>query len=52
MINNISNYSTIIRAADKLINNGTLTDYYVVDDYAKQTLEYFDITKEDLGIGY
>ena len=52
MINNISNYNAVISAADKLIKNGTLTEYFLVDDYAEKTLEYFDITKEDLGIGY
>jgi len=52
MINNISNYTTVRKAADKLISNGTLTDYFLVDDYAKQALEFFDITKEDLGVGY
>ena len=52
IINNISNYTTVRKAADKLISNGTLTDYFLVDDYAKQALEFFDITKEDLGAGY
>ena len=52
MINNISNYTTVTKAADKLINNGTLTDYFLVDDYAEKTLNFFNLTKEDLGIGY
>ena len=52
MINNISNYTTVTKAADKLINNGTLTDYFFVDDYAEKTLNFFNLTKEDLGSGY
>ena len=52
MINNISNYTTVTKAADKLINNGTLTDYFLVDDYAEKTLNFFNLTKEDLGSGY
>ena len=52
MINNVSSYKTVSRAADKLINNGILTDYFLVDDYADKTLEFFNLTKEDLGKGY
>ena len=52
MINNISNYTTVTKAADKLIKNGTLTDYFFVDDYAEKTLNFFNLTKEDLGSGY
>ena len=52
MINNISNYTTVTKAADKLINNGTLTDYFLVDDYAEKTLNFFNLTKKDLGSGY
>ena len=52
MINNVLNYKIVTRAADKLISNGILTDYFLVDDYADKTLEFFNLTKEDLGNGY
>ena len=41
MINNVSSYKTVSRAADKLINNGTLTDYFLVDDFY-QALNHFN----------
>ena len=33
MINNVSSYKAVTRAADKLIDNGILTDYFLVDDW-------------------
>ena len=52
MINNVSNLSMVIRAADKLIDRGVLTDYYLVDKFSDRALKFFDLTKADLGIGY
>ena len=52
MINNVSNYTAVTRAADKLISSGILTDYFLIDDYAEKTLKFFNLTKEELGKGY
>ena len=52
MINNVSNYKLVTKAADKLINSGILTDYFLVNDYVDKTLKFFDLTKKELGKGY
>ena len=52
LINNVNNIDKVKNYADKIIDRNILTEYIVVNDYADQTLEFFNITKESLGKGY
>jgi hypothetical protein len=51
-INNVSNEKRVRKQADKLIASGLLTDYYFVEDYAAEALEFLGLSKEALGKGY
>lgn len=52
LINNVSNPGKVFKEADRLINNGVLTEYINVTEHADKALEYFELTKESLGSGY
>ena len=52
LINNVDRPTEVARYADQLIHDGILDDYVFVDDYASAALNFFKISKEDLGKGY
>jgi hypothetical protein len=52
LINNVKNSKKVIKAADRLVNNGVITKYINVAGHASKALDYFDLTKESLGAGY
>ena len=52
LINNVDRPTEVARYADQLIHEGVLDDYLFVDDYASAALDFFKITKDDLGKGY
>jgi len=51
-INNVSNYSRVRRFADTAVDQGIIDKYMYVQDYASEALDFFGITKDDLGKGY
>tara|TARA_B100000029_G_scaffold504126_1_gene582419 strand:- start:306 stop:1061 length:756 start_codon:yes stop_codon:yes gene_type:complete len=52
LINNVKNIDKVKLYADKLIEKSIISEYIVVDDYAKETLDFFNLSKKQLGIGY
>ena len=52
LINNVTNPSKVFKEAERLVKSGVITEYINVADHAKKTLEYFNLSKESLGLGY
>jgi hypothetical protein len=51
-INNVRDEKKVLRLAEKKIEDGTLTNVFSVEKYANEALDFFEITKDSLGIGY
>lgn len=51
-INNVINITNVAKNADKLISKNIIDEYIVVDDYAKNTLEFFEISIDSFKGGY
>lgn len=51
-INNVKDIGAVARAADQLVANQTITKYIDVSQYAKKAMDFFNLSKENLGIGY
>jgi len=51
-INNVNDLSKAQRLADKLISKSVIDQYIVVDQFAKEALDFFELSKESLGRGY
>ncbi len=51
-INNVHDYDLVAKHAQALVDSGILTKFYIVKDYAKEALDFFEITKQSLGNGY
>lgn len=51
-INNVKDIEQVEYYAHKLVNNGTITKYIRVQDWEEETLDFFDLTREQLGVGY
>ncbi len=51
-INNVQDYSKVAQIADRLIRSGVIDQYVKVSDYAEETLNFFSLSKDKLGIGY
>lgn len=51
-INNVKDMPRVKRCADKKIKKNIIDAYYIVDDYAQQALEFFNIEKESFKGGY
>jgi hypothetical protein len=51
-INNVNDLAKVQRLADKLISKSVIDQYVVVDDFAKEALDFFELSKESLGRGY
>ena len=52
LINNVAKLSEVSKEAERLIKKGVLTEFIHVDEHAKKALEYFELSKESLGLGY
>ncbi|QJX47561.1 hypothetical protein HMJ29_11665 [Hymenobacter taeanensis] len=52
MINNVNDYIKVSKAADILIGKGVIDKFYIVKDYEKEVLDYFDLAKDDFKGGY
>jgi hypothetical protein len=51
-INNVSDLYKVQKLADQLIHHSVIDQYIVVEDYAKEALDFFALTKENLGKAY
>ncbi|MFD4703548.1 hypothetical protein ACFWM3_01650 [Gottfriedia sp. NPDC058432] len=51
-INNVQDVREVSRHADNLIARNVLSSYVIVDDFSKEALNYFDVTKESFKGGY
>ena len=52
LINNVKNIDKVKFYADKLIEKSIISEYIVVDDYAEDALDFFNLSKKQLGRGY
>ena len=52
IINNVNNRIKVEKHAKEAIDKGVISDYFFVEDYIDEALEYFELTKEALGKGY
>jgi hypothetical protein len=51
-INNVIDRTEVIKYAVKKIEEGVLDEYYIVEDFSNEVLNYFDIEKESFQGGY
>jgi len=51
-INNVSDYNKVKKHADKLISKSIIDEYYVVEEYANEALNFFNLTVESFKQGY
>lgn len=51
-INNVNNINKVCKYAQKKIDEGVLDKYFIVDQFADQALDFFDIKKDSFGTGY
>ncbi|MCM3750332.1 glycosyltransferase family 2 protein [Paenibacillus pasadenensis] len=51
-INNVEQPDTVCRHAQRLVDEGVLTSYVVVDDYSEEALRFFGLKREDFQGGY
>ncbi|UPM55193.1 hypothetical protein [Gottfriedia acidiceleris] len=51
-INNVQDVREVSRHADKLIARDVLSSYVIVEEYSKEALNYFEVTKESFKGGY
>ncbi|WP_425060455.1 hypothetical protein [Sporomusa carbonis] len=51
-INNVIDLKEVCKYAERLVNQGILTSYIVVEDHSKQALDFFNIKKEEFRGGY
>ena len=51
-INNVTNLNEVKKYADIKVKNGIIDEYFVVYDYVKEALKYFNIEKESFKNGY
>lgn len=47
IINNVSDYASVINAAEKKIEEGILSNYYIAKNYAKKIFSFFNLKRED-----
>jgi len=52
LINNVQDYDKVSYYAQKKVDENIITDFFLVKDYEKEVLDYFNLTKDSLGIGY
>ncbi|MGM0884325.1 MAG: hypothetical protein ACQEXQ_25210 [Bacillota bacterium] len=51
-INNVQDVKEVASYAQKLVARGVLTSFVVVEDYAKEALDFFGVTKDSFHGGY
>lgn len=51
-INNVTSIQEVVYYAQKKVDQGVLDRYYIVEEYANKTLDFFDIEKDSFKGGY
>src|ERR1700730_4396476 len=51
-LNNFNDYNQIRSHAENLIKNNIIDEYYIVNDYEKEALDFFNLTKDSFKGGY
>lgn len=52
MINNVRRPAVVAKHAERAIQQGWITKYVVVAEYAAEALDFFAISRESFGVGY
>jgi hypothetical protein len=52
LINNVKDICEVVKYAIMKVEEGVIDEYYIVEEYSKEALVYFDVKKESFGIGY
>lgn len=52
MINNVRSYAKVSRLAEAAVNQRWITGYIIVEDHAKEALDFFQLDRASLGVGY
>ena len=52
IINNVSDISLVCKYAEEKVKTGVIDAYYIAEDYAKDSLSFFQIDKKSFGRGY
>ena len=52
MINNVDDYTEVVRHADRAVARGWISRYVVVKDHIDEALRFFELTPDALGRGY
>ena len=52
MINNVTDYKHVCALAQRAVEDGYITRYIVVEEYAKEVLNFLGLKREDFGRGY
>jgi hypothetical protein len=52
VINNVNNPTLVCKESDKLISNGVIDEWYLVDDYKQTVLDFFNIPSDSFNGGY
>lgn len=52
IINNVSDVSLVCKYADEKVKAGIIDAYYIAEDFAKDSLSFFQINKNSFGNGY
>jgi hypothetical protein len=52
LINNVNDPKRVAKYAQKKVDQGVIDAFYIVEEYIAEALEYFQLTREDLGKGY
>lgn len=52
MVNNVKRLSLVCRHAERATATGAFSKYVVVEEHAREALDYFGLSRAELGIGY
>jgi hypothetical protein len=52
IINNVNDPKLVCNESDKLVSNGIIDEWYLVDDYKNTVLTHFDLTENSFNGGY
>lgn len=51
-INNVKDPGTVVEYANKAVEKGIIDQYILVEEIADEVLDFFRLTREELGKGY
>lgn len=52
MINNVKSYARVCKLAEAAMKANWITRYFVVEEHAREALEFFELDRASLGVGY